>query len=209
MNASEVERYFKMLSRRFSGHCEIILTGAAAGILYANIRGTMDLDFAVRFKTRSALRKERLWKEFERATKEATLGTGIAVQYAEDIDHWSLISFLDYRKQSMLFRHFGNIEVRILHPTHWSIGKLTRYLSLDIRDLIQVLKKTRTPWQKEVCLLGKALRKSPRSTASFLFRKHVEHFLLAYGIRVWGKHFDAKQAVSDFRNAAGIRDQAD
>ena len=204
MNSGEILRYFKIVSRHFDEPSEVILTGAACGSFYGRIRASMDVDFAIRFKTTSAATKEKLWFEFKEATRKATIRTGMAAQYAEDIDRWSMISFLDYRKKARPFRHFGKIEIRLMDPVHWSIGKFMRYLSLDTRDLIQVLKRTKTAWEPEVRTLGRALRKSPRSTNSFLFRKHVEHFLTTYGRFVWGKKFNPGKALRQFHRAAGI-----
>ena len=65
----------------------------------------------------------------------------------------------------------------LLEPAYWSIGKIARYLDPDVDDLVRVFKKQRVPALKLAKLWGKALAKSPRSSASFSFKKHVEHFL--------------------------------
>src|SRR5438132_12396581 len=54
-------------------------------------------------------------------------------------------------------------------------------------------------------LCGRALRASPRSTAQFSFRQHVEHFFRARGETLWGAGFDSEGAVRVFQRAAGIR----
>ncbi|PIQ85930.1 MAG: hypothetical protein COV74_07110 [Candidatus Omnitrophica bacterium CG11_big_fil_rev_8_21_14_0_20_45_26] len=203
MNQAQIRRFFKQLSRRYPHGCRIILTGAAGGALLGRVRATMDIDFAVRLRTKKS--KHRQWQVFERAVRQAALQTGIAAQYAEDIDRWSMIHFLDYDRHTIPFEKFGKIEVHILDPIYWAIGKLARYLDPDIRDLVQVLKKKQPLWRKAVRIWGKALRKSPKSTACYLFRRHVEDFLTAYGPVIWRRAFDGKLAVQMFRRSAGIR----
>ena len=197
MNLQGILRFFRALEKYFHKPCRVILTGAGAGIIYGKVRATLDLDFALDLKGN--------WKEFQEAARRASLKTGIAVQYAEDIDRWSSITFLDYKKHTRPFKRFGSMEVRVLDPSYWAIGKLARYLDPDIRDLIQVLKKTKTSWKKLARLLGLALRKSPKSTACFLFRRQVEDFLTTYGRQVWGKTYSKEQAIGIFHQSARIQ----
>ena len=204
MNAREISRYFQILSALFKKPCTLLLTGAPAGAFYGRIRATMDIDFAVKRKT-PLPQKDKFWQEFSDATHAASRRTGIAAQYAEDIDRWSSITFLDYWKHTHCFKRFGKIEVRTFDPSYWAIGKFTRYLDPDIRDLIQVFKKTKTSWRKLARVLGVALRKSPKSTACFLFRRQVEDFFKAYGKRIWGKRFRQEIAIAAFHAAAGIK----
>lgn len=205
MNRREIIRYFKTFSRLYGKPCRIILTGAAAGSLYGRVRATMDLDFAVVLEGRGGQRKEARWGEFERAARRATQLTGIAVQYAEDIDRWSAITYLDYLKHTRTFRKFGGLVVRILDPAYWAIGKLTRYLAPDIRDLVEVLKRTKTPVVKLARVLGRALKESPKSTACELFKRQVEDFFLRCGGDVWGKNFSPDRAVHLFQRHAGLK----
>ena len=185
----------------FKRPCEILLTGALCG----RVRATLDLDFALTIKARSSQEKDMRWQEFGEAAKKTTALTGIQVQYAEDIDGRPSIAFPDYEKQTRFFKRFGKVEVRLLDPAYWAIGKLARYLDPDIRDLIQVLKKTKTSWKKLARLLGLALRKSPKSTACFLFRRQVEDFLTIYGRQVWGKTYSKEQAIRIFHQSARIQ----
>ena len=204
MSPRQIARFFYLLAKRFDEPCTIILTGAGAGAIYGRVRATLDLDFALRFKTKGRTKKEKLWKHFDQAVREVTSLTGIAAQYAEDIDRWSAITFLDYEKHTRRFQKFGTIEVRLLEPGYWAIGKLARYLDPDIRDLVRVLKKTKTSWSDLVRLAGLALRKSPKSTSCFLFRRQVEDFLSASGRALWGKSYSAEKAVRCFRRHAGM-----
>ena len=196
MNKKQVENYFKILGRLYPKYCRVILTGAAAGALYGRVRGTLDVDFEAR---------PRDWKRFAAAVEEASARTGIVAQYAEDIDRWSSITLMDYDKRTYIYKRIGPIELCLMEPSYWAIGKLSRYLDSDIQDMTRVFRKTRTKWQVLASVAGKALRKSPRSTACFSFRRQVEHFLKHSGRQAWGKGFDSSAAIALFRKSAGIR----
>ncbi len=196
MNKAQVERYFKILGDIYPKKCRIILTGAAAGALYGRVRATMDVDFAAQAED---------WGRFSKAIDEASRRTGIAAQYAEDIDRWSSITLMDYDKHTYLHRRFGLVQLRLMEPSYWAIGKLSRYLDPDIQDLVKVFKKTKTRWQDVACIAGKALRQSPKSTALFLFRRQTEDFLRRFGPKIWGKALDTGKAVSLFQKYAGVR----
>jgi hypothetical protein len=196
MNKKQIERYFKILDKIYSKKCRIILTGAAAGALYGRVRATMDIDFSAQAAD---------WENFSKAVEEASVRTGIAAQYAEDIDRWSSISFMDYKKHTFIYGQYGLVEVRLMEPSYWALGKLSRYLDPDIRDLVKVLKKTGTQWQETASVAGRALRKSPKSNACFLFRKQTEDFFKQYGKKIWGRPFDAKEAITIFHKKAGVK----
>ncbi len=204
MNQKEILRFFKILADLFEEKCQIILTGAAAGALYGRVRPTTDIDFSLKLNRKSARGYDRSWQSFAKAVHEASARTGIAAQYGEDIDRWSSITLLDYEKRKYLFRRFGKIAVYLMEPSYWAIGKLGRYLDSDIRDLVHVLKLTGTSWQILAAILGKALRKSPKSTACFSFRRQVEDFLKNYGRQVWGKNYPPEEAIKLFHKKAGI-----
>ncbi|MCG3177187.1 MAG: hypothetical protein MOGMAGMI_02155 [Candidatus Omnitrophica bacterium] len=195
MNRTQVERYFKVLAGLYPKRCRIILTGAAAGSLYGRVRATLDIDFAVRTAD---------WPAFEKAVRRTTELTGILAQYGEDIDRWSMISYLDYDKHTRLYKKIGSLKIRLMEPSYWAIGKLARYLDTDIRDLISVLKRTATPWTTCLAVAGRALKHSPKSTACALYRRQVEDFIRASGKKVWGRDFQPDPAVRLFRRSAGI-----
>lgn len=196
MNKRQVERFFKILSELYPKECEIILTGAAAGALYGRVRATLDVDFSAQAKD---------WQKFVIAVNKASNQTGILAQYGEDIDRWSSITLMDYRKHTYLYRRFGAVELRLMEPPYWAIGKLSRYLDSDIQDMKLVFRKTKTAWQDVARVAGKSLTQSPKSTACFLFRKQVEHFLKTRGRAVWGRSFRVDQAIARFHRFAGIR----
>lgn len=195
MNKTQVERYFKILSKLYPKKCRIILTGAAAGSLYGRVRATLDIDFAVRTAD---------WIGFEKAVRETTERTGILAQYGEDIDRWSMISYLDYDRHIQVHKKIGVLEICLMDPAYWAIGKLARYLDTDIRDLVTVLRKTATPWRSLMTVTGKALSESPKSTACALFKRQVEDFVRRSGRRIWGRGFPAEEAVALFHRSAGI-----
>lgn len=195
MNKTQVERYFKILSKAYPGRCRVILTGAAAGALYGRVRATMDIDFAA---------KTADWERFSAAVRETGARTAIHAQFAEDIDRWSMITFMDYAKHTYVYKKIGGIEVRLMEPPYWAIGKLSRYLDSDVQDLVKVFKKTRTPWREVAVVAGFALKKSPKSNACFLFRRQVEDFLSHSGRKIWGSAFDLEEAIFLFQKSAGM-----
>ncbi len=205
MNQKEIIHFFELLADRFGDKCRIILTGAAAGALYGRVRPTTDIDFALKIEAGSQQTYDRSWQAFTKAVEEVSATTGIAAQYAEDIDRWSSITLLDYEKHTTLFKRFGRIGVYLLEPSYWAIGKLSRYLDPDIQDLILVFKRTRTSWEDLCEVTGKALKESPKSTSCFQFRKQVEDFLKAHGKKVWGKNFNPEEAIKRFHFYAGTK----
>jgi len=142
-----------------------------------------------------------LWRRIEAAISRTERLTNIQVQYTEDIDQWSSVSLLDYRKHATRYRRFGSIDVRMLQAQYWAIGKLSRYLPQDRSDLAAVFKHQRTSATALIRLWTKAFRASPRSPVLTAFRHHVEDFLHTFGRRKWGKEFDAERAIRRFHAA--------
>src|SRR5206468_1209422 len=98
-------------------------------------RVTFDIDFELML-----LRPRRgsEWEDVQKAFEAVSRATGITPQYSDDIDRWSSIALPS--KASRLFEKIGKVEIRILDPALWSIGKLTRFLPTDVSDLVAVLK---------------------------------------------------------------------
>lgn len=199
MTRLQIHRFFRTLAKQFDGEATIILTGAAAGTLLGSTRASRDIDFAIRLRRRTMAR----WNAVEAAIRRAVAQTTIDVNYAEDIDRWGMITLLDYPRHTRLYRRFGSLEVRLLDPAYWAIGKLTRYLDVDEQDLVMALRRQRLPWARAVRVWGRALRASPRSLAGFDFRQHVEYFLRTRGRAIWGRAFEADRAVRLFIREAG------
>jgi hypothetical protein len=130
--------------------------------------------------------------------------TGIAASAAGDIDRRGMITLLDYRRTSRLHARYDRLEVRLLDPANWAIGKLTRYLDPDVRDVSEVFRRQSVDPKRAARLWGRALRRSPPSTAQFQFRRNVEAFLRREGRRAWGPGFDPAPVLRAFHRAAGI-----
>ncbi len=203
MNRRQIYRFFKTLAAQLGVPARVYLTGAAAGALMGRVRPSNDIDFGLRLTGRRAD-----WDQVERAVDRTSALTGIAAGVAQDIDRWGMITLLNYQRASTAQCRFGDLEVRVLHPVHWSIGKLTRLLEADVEDMVIVLKRKQIPAGAAVRTWGRALRASPASTAQFLFRKNVEGFLRLHGRRIWGRPFDAAAHILLFHHAAKIKNPA-
>jgi hypothetical protein len=185
LKPTDIDLFFEDLSRRVTRPLQILLTGGAAAILQGTSRATFDIDFELR------LAKGGDWDLVQRAIEETSTATGIAAQYSDDIDQWSSIALPD--KKSRLYRRFGKIEVRILAPALWAIGKLARYLSSDIHDLRIVLRAADTRPQSTVKVWGTALGISPLSSSQATFRKQVENFIEQNAKAIWGTDTDPEK----------------
>lgn len=204
MNQKEIDSFFQVLSCNVKklgrAKAKIILTGAAAGNLLGGNRPSIDIDFAL-------ICDKKYIKDIEKAARQASLASGIAVNYSQDIDRWSEITFLDYKKHTTHYKTIGSVEISILSPDYWSIGKITRYIDTDVDDLVKVLKNSRLSCAKLSKLWGKALAESPLSSASSSFKKHAEHFLKTYGKLIWGKNYNQGLCLRAFWDAAGIKSE--
>lgn len=200
MNRRQIDTFFRALSEQFNEELVVLLTGAAAGTIWGQVRPSVDIDFAVQVRRRD----KETWAKLEAAIERTVKLTGIQANYAEDIDRWGLITLLDYKRRARPYRRFGLLQVRLLDPAYWSIGKMTRYLDPDVRDMVQVFKRQKIPADRLARLWGRALKRSPRSAALIQFRRQVEDFLRTYGRTIWGKKFDAGKTQRRFYREAGI-----
>lgn len=201
MTPKAIDRFFRTLAREFGGPATVIVTGAAAGSLWGRVRPSQDIDFGIQLGGRSAAG----WERFQEAVTRTVQRTGIQGNYAQDLDRWGSITLLDYRRHTLPYRRFGKLNVRLLDPVYWSIGKLGRYLGLDVDDVVTVLRRRRVPSASVIRVWAKALRASPKSTALTQFRHQVEGFLRTYGRAIWGRRFDPDAAVRQFHRAARMR----
>src|SRR5207248_2624968 len=96
-------------------------------------------------------------------------------------------------------KRYGRVSVHLLEPAYWAVPKLARYLDTDLEDLQVVLRARGVKPQHLARVCARALRASPRSTALFPFRLHVEHFFRAVGPVIWGSDFDSEVAIGVFR----------
>jgi hypothetical protein len=202
MNRRQIDNFFKTLDAEFGKEAKIILTGAAAGTIYGSRRPSMDIDFAIELKDST----RAVWRELESAVKKTIEKTGIQANYAEDIDRWGMITLLDYKNKTRLYKKLRKLTIYLLDPAYWSIGKMTRFIDPDIDDMIQVFRKTKTSPAYLAKVWGRALRKSPRSIALTRFRRHVESFLGSYGKKIWGRSFDSSKTIWQFHKEAEIQE---
>lgn len=202
MKRSLIDRFFTELDRELARPAEIILTGAAAGSLLGQIRPSVDIDFEIHVRDSS---KGLPQTEVPEAIQKASAKTGVAVNYAEDISHWSMIDYLDYRKTALPYQRIGRLRIRLMAPGHWTIGKMARFLNIDIKDILKIIKTRKLKAEKLISLWSRALVSSPLSLASGQFRDHVIDFLENYGKSAWGKNFEREQGVALFRRLAKIK----
>jgi hypothetical protein len=196
MKKSKIDLFFQELAKSLDTPAEVILTGAAAGVLMGNVRPSQDVDFEIRFK-----QARELGEKLGIIMEELKQKTGLDVNYSEDISHWSMISFLDYRQGALPYKKFGLLEVKIIAPSYWTIGKMSRFYELDIRDMIKVIRNKKIRPESLIELWAKALHSSPLSLSTKQFHDHVLYFLKTHGKEVWGGIFQADPAIEHFKKA--------
>lgn len=200
MNTAQVERFFRLFAQKLNEPATVILTGAAAGVLWGHVRPSRDVDFAICPRRKGPA----VWRRIELAVRRTIEATGIAANYAQDIERWGAISLMDYREQSRPYRRFGKVQLRLMDPAYWSIGKISRFITPDVRDLVAVFKTEKIPPARLLKVWGKALRASSPSDSQFQFRRNVENFLQVYGRAIWGKSFNPEEAIHRFHREAEI-----
>jgi hypothetical protein len=116
----------------------------------------------------------------------ASAETGIYVQYSESVERWSQLAWLEYREHTRLFKRFGPVEVRVLNPPYWSIGKIGRYWDQDVADLVAVFTRQPPDALALATLWSRVLRASPQSTLLASVRRQALHFFETHGAAIWG-----------------------
>lgn len=202
MKKNIVDLYFSELDRILSRPTSVILTGAAAGAIYGNLRHSVDIDFEIRFKRKGKQNEDEIIQD---CISEVSSKLGIAANYSDDIGHWSMIDYLNYRQSSIPYKKIGRIDIRLMAPEYWTIGKMSRFMEIDVNDVIQVIKKKRLRSELLIALWARALRASPLSLVKGQFRRNVEIFLKMHGKKLWGNAFDREEAINDFRRWAGLK----
>lgn len=185
MRKRQIDFFFLELSKALSFRADIILLGASAGSLMGHIRPSLDIDFEIRMKGKNKDKsglEEKILKTAEKA--------GVAVNFSEDVSHWSMVSYLDYRRTARPYKKFGKLNVKLIAPEYWTIGKMARYLALDARDVAAIIKKQGIKPGPLVGLWRRALDSSGLCLELGQFKKHAAHFLKSHGRKLWGKGFD-------------------
>ena len=194
MNKRQIDLFFKILDRQLGLKGTVILTGASAGSLMGHIRPSFDIDFEIRLAARSSQVKTKLQTSIDKAAKIA----GVAVNFSENIGGWSRINYLEYRKTAVPYKKIGNLDVRLIAPEYWTIGKMARFLELDIQDMIKIIKKKKLKPDSLVRIWAKAIRSSDLSLELGQFRDHVIYFIKHYGKKLWPKT-DLESLVAQFQ----------
>lgn len=202
MKSRTVDLFFEKLDRGLQRPAEVIVTGAQAAALMGHLRPSLDIDFEIRLKEKQEGPQDLAG--IEAVIKHASEETGVAVNYSQDISHWSMIDYLDYRKTARLYKKIGRVTVRVIAPGHWTIGKMGRFLEVDIRDISKVIRKQKLAPGRLVGLWAEAFRASPLSLEKGRFRDNVFYFLKRYGKKLWGRGFSSERAIEDFKRAAGL-----
>ncbi len=182
----QIDRFFRELDKSLGQRGEIILLGASAGSLMGHIRPSLDIDFEIRLsQSRTASR------DIGETILECARKVGVAVNFSEDVSHWSMISYLDYRQTALPYKQFGKLKVQLIAPAYWTIGKIARYLALDAKDVAAIIRRKKLSPGPLVKLWSRAIQDSGLCLELGQFKKHATHFLKIYGPRLWGKKFDA------------------
>jgi hypothetical protein len=203
LSFEDFDAFFQALAARVPGRVKIIITGGAAAMLLGSSRPTQDLDFGLALVA-SSTGIDVAWAGVEAAIAAAAELVRITVQYSADIDRWSLIAMPGYQRHTRPHKRYGLLTVHLLEPTYWAVQKLTRYVDSDIMDLQSVLGEQGVAPLQLARVCGRSLRASPRSTALFTFRQHVEDFFRTYGPGLWGPAFEPELTIRAFHRAAGI-----
>lgn len=202
MRRDLIDQFFIELDRELACPADIILTGAAAGTLMGSSRPSLDIDFEIRLKETS---KEGDAARLAETIEKVMAKTGIAADYSSDIGHWSMIDHLDYRNKTIPYKQIGRLEIKHISPAYWTLGKLARFLAVDIQDLVRVIRKNRLNPERLVKLWAEALVASPPSLSWQSFRRQAKEFLKNYGKSAWGRGFDAEKVISLFETQVRLK----
>ena len=187
MRKRQIDFFFRELDKALGQKADIILLGASAGSLMGHIRPSVDIDFEIRLPSSSKIDSKTIAATILKTAHKA----GVAVNFSENVDHWSMISYLDYRKTAVPYQTFGKLKVKLIAPAYWTIGKMARYYALDAKDMAAIIRKKKLKPQALVRLWNHALENSDLSLEMGQFKKHAQHFLKTYGKKLWGKTFKA------------------
>ncbi len=184
MRKRQIDFFFRELDKALHLKAEIILLGASAGSLMGHIRPSVDIDFEIR-----PARRVQNKREFEEKILQTARKAAVAVNFSENVSHGSMVSYLDYRKTARDYKKFGKLNVKLIAPEYWTIGKIARYYALDAKDTAAIIRRKKLKPASLVRLWRRALDSSDLSLEIGQFKKHAVHFLKSYGRKLWGKDF--------------------
>ena len=116
-----------------------------------------------------------------------------------------MISYLDYRQTAVFYRKVGKITLKLIEPAYWTIGKMARFLELDIQDMLKIIRRKKLPARRLIKIWAAAADASDLSLELGQFRDHVVYFLKHYARRLWGKTADPEKQVRFFLQAIQSR----
>ena len=191
MQPKDIDIFFEHVDQRVEQPLDVRLLGGAAGLIYGNARPTEDIDFEIG----SSENDDRLVAAFKYAEEK----TRIRAEYSKDVDHWSMISFGDYREHMRPYKKIGKVSIVLLAPEHWSIGKVARFYDTDVGDMIAVFKAQKTDLAALLQVWKGAMSKSPLSSSLFQFKQQVCRFVELHGPAIWQAQSDTEQLLDKFQ----------
>jgi len=184
MNRKKIHEFFKRLDISLDQKAVVIVVGASAASLMGHVRPSFDIDFEIRLNRNTSAQKRKLAETILKAARE----TGVAVNFSENIGGWSMVSYLDYRKTALPYKKFGKLDVQLIEPAYWTIGKMTRFLELDIQDMVKIIRKKKIKPGRVISVWAQAFQASDLSLELGQFREHVLFFIKQYSKKIWGKN---------------------
>ncbi len=194
MNKKKIHEFFKRLDRHLDQKATVIVVGAGAASLMGHVRPSFDIDFEIRLSRSTPAQKRKLAETILKTARE----TGVAVNFSENIGGWSMVSYLDYRKTALPYKEFGKLDVKLIEPCYWTIGKMTRFLELDIQDMVKIIRKKKIKPKRVISVWAQAFRSSDLSLELGQFKEHVLFFLKQYSKKLWGKEADPEKLSASF-----------
>ncbi len=183
MNKKKIHEFFKRLDINLDRNATVIVVGASAASLMGHVRPSFDIDFEIRLSRNTPAQKKRLAEIILKTARE----TGVAVNFSENIGGWSMVSYLNYRKTALPYRKTGKLNIKLIEPGYWTIGKMTRFLELDIQDMVKIIAKKKIKPERIIKVWAQAFRSSDLSLEIGQFKEHVLFFLKQYSKKLWGQ----------------------
>lgn len=194
MNRKKIHEFFKRLDISLDQKAVVIVVGASAASLMGHVRPSFDIDFEIRLSRSTSAQKRKLAETILKTARE----TGVAVNFSENIGGWSMVSYLDYRKTALAYKKFGKLDVKLIEPAYWTIGKMTRFLELDVQDMVKIIRKKKIKPERVIKVWARAFQSSDLSLELGQFKEHVLFFLAQYAKKIWGKKINAADLKENF-----------
>lgn len=165
LNLKNVIEILKNYVNKENLSLEVLLVGGLALHHYGmKNRATIDIDAEVKGDI------EGLFNFLKSKQIPADLG--------EDFSGWSIVAMPDgYRERAI--RIFGDkkLTIKVLHPVDFIHSKIRRFTEEDIEDAIFVAKKFNIKIEEIEAAAADAIKKSPKDTVLFIFKKNLHIFL--------------------------------